>query len=131
MDERQLHRCVQSAGRSRLDDTHGKREFKPIFALEFFERQTLPREVNDPLYPKVTRAWDQVTGKGIRVAVVGHGLEIGHEDMTNAYPLESNFHRNCKEDAHRPIRLAQSRPHRKARPGSPLSGSLKESYVEQ
>jgi len=88
----------------------GSWEFTPIFAREFFVRQALRRQVNDPLYPKqwhltgggltigMGDAWDQVTGKGINVAVIDDGLEIGHEDMVNAYPLSSNYHRNFKED---------------------------------
>ena len=89
---------------------NGNWEFTPIFARKFFVRQTLRRQVNDPLYPKqwhltgggltigMGDAWDQVTGKGINVAVIDDGLEIGHEDLTNAFPLSTNYHRNFGDD---------------------------------
>lgn len=86
-------------------------EFTPVFARESFVRQALKRVPNDPLYPKqwhlddsapfnigMKGAWDIATGKGINMAIIDDGLEIKHEDMTNAYPLESGFHRNFKED---------------------------------
>ena len=86
-------------------------EFTPVFAREWFVRQALKREVSDPLYPKqwhlddkspfnigMKNAWDQVTGKGINMAVIDDALEIKHEDFTNAYPLESGYHRNFKPD---------------------------------
>ncbi len=86
-------------------------EFTPVFAREAFVRQALKREVSDPLYPKqwhlddkspfnigMKNAWDQVTGKGINMAIVDDALEIKHEDFTNAYPLETNYHRNFKAD---------------------------------
>ncbi len=86
-------------------------EFTPVFARESFIRQTLKREVNDPLYPKqwhlddkapfnigMRNAWDQATGKGINIAVVDDALEIKHEDFTNAYALETGYHRNFKSD---------------------------------
>lgn len=89
----------------------GDWEFTPVFARESFVRQTLKRQVNDPLYPMqwhlddsspfnigMKNAWDQVTGKGINMAVIDDALEIKHEDFTNAYPLASGYHRNFKED---------------------------------
>lgn len=87
-------------------------EFTPVFAREFSLRGLLKRPVNDPLYPMqwhlddgapfnlgMKTAWDRVTGKGINIAVVDDAFEIKHEDLANnAYPLESGFHRNFKED---------------------------------
>ncbi len=86
-------------------------EFTPVFARESFVRQTLQRQVNDPLYPNqwhlddkapfnigMKAAWDQATGKGINIAVIDDALQISHEDFTNAYPLESGYHRNFKSD---------------------------------
>ncbi len=91
-------------------NTKNNWEFTPVFARESFVRQALQRAVNDPLFPKqwhlaetdlnlnMKTAWDQVTGKGINIAVIDDGLEIKHEDFTNAYPLDSGYHRNFKED---------------------------------
>lgn len=86
-------------------------EFTPVFARESFVRQALQRVPNDPLYPKqwhlddnapfnigIKGAWDIATGKGINMAIVDDALEIKHEDLTNAYPLESGYHKNFKED---------------------------------
>lgn len=86
-------------------------EFTPVFARESFVRQVLQRVPNDPLYPKqwhlddsapfnigMKGAWDIATGKGINMAIIDDALEIKHEDMTNAYPLESGYHKNFKED---------------------------------
>lgn len=86
-------------------------EFSPVFARESFVRQTLSRVPNDPLYPKqwhlndaqpfnigMKGAWDVATGKGINMAIIDDALEIKHEDLTNAYPLESGYHKNFKED---------------------------------
>ena len=86
-------------------------EFTPVFARVSFTRQAaLQRQVNDPLYPKqwhlantsfnlnMKNAWDQATGKGVNIAVIDDALEIKHEDFTNAYPLESGYHRNFKSD---------------------------------
>ncbi|HUQ95192.1 MAG TPA: S8 family serine peptidase [Bryobacteraceae bacterium] len=89
---------------------NGGWEFTPVFARESFTRQALQRPVNDSLYPKqwhltgtsfnlnMKNAWDQVTGKGINIAVIDDALEIKHEDFINAYPLESGYHHNFKED---------------------------------
>ncbi|MBY0504961.1 MAG: S8 family serine peptidase [Bryobacteraceae bacterium] len=88
----------------------GNWEFTPVFKREFFTRQTLRRQVNDPLYPNqwhlagagpninMANAWDQVTGKGINVVILDDGFDLSHEDLTNAYPLSSGYHRNFKED---------------------------------
>jgi len=90
---------------------NGGWEFTPVFARESFVRQTLKRQVSDPLYPQqwhlddsspfnigMKNAWDQVTGKGTNMVVIDDALEINHEDFTNAYPLESGYHANFKED---------------------------------
>lgn len=87
-------------------------EFIPVFAQQLEKRQAkasgqLQRPVNDPLYPNqwhlggtgpnllMNAAWDVATGKGINVAVVDDGLDVAHEDLAgNAYPLETNNHRN-------------------------------------
>ena len=87
-------------------------EFTPVFARESYVRAaTLTRPVNDPLYPSqwhlqdsapfnlgMRDAWDRATGKGINIVVIDDALEIKHEDFTNAYPLESGYHRNFKSD---------------------------------
>jgi len=86
-------------------------EFTPVFARESFVRQALQRTVDDPLYPNqwhlddkspfnigMKNAWDQATGKGVNIAVIDDALEIKHEDFTNAFPLESGYHRNFKSD---------------------------------
>ena len=83
-------------------------EFTPVFARETYVR-ALKRTVNDPLFPKqwhlnpaspfhlnMDDAWDFFTGKGINIAVIDDGLEVKHEDFTNAYPIESGYHRNFK-----------------------------------
>ena len=88
----------------------GNWEFTPIFKREFFTRQVLSRQVNDPLFPKqwhlagsglninMGNAWDQATGKGINMVILDDAFDLSHEDLTNAYPLSSGYHRNFKED---------------------------------
>lgn len=89
----------------------GGYEFTPLFARRMFVRQTgaLQRPVNDPLYEKqwhltadrgigMRASWDAATGKGINIAVIDDGLDVGHEDLApNAYPVEGGFHRNFNE----------------------------------
>ena len=86
-------------------------EFTPVFARQFAKRQALKREVNDTLYlnqwhlndaaPRnlnMKDTWDAVTGKGINIAVVDDGLEVGHEDLaSSSYALSTNYHRNFNE----------------------------------
>lgn len=85
-------------------------EFIPVFSRQMEKKQVLQRSVNDPLYPKqwhlsnegvnigMKNAWDSATGKGINMAIVDDGLEIGHEDLSaNAYPLASGYHRNFND----------------------------------
>ncbi len=91
-------------------------EFTPVFARQFNGRQAkaagpLQRSVNDPLFPnqwhlantgpsgiRMQAAWDSVTGRGINIAVIDDGVDIGHEDLSsNAYPLASGYHRNFNE----------------------------------
>jgi hypothetical protein len=84
-------------------------EFIPVFSRQMEKRQVLQRQVSDPLYPKqwhlaaerfninMRNVWDSVTGKGINMAIVDDGLEIRHEDLTNAYPLETGYHRNFND----------------------------------
>jgi len=90
-------------------------EFTPVLARLFEKRQSpasgpLQRAVNDPLFPnqwhlageginlQLNASWDSATGKGINVTVVDDGLEVAHEDLAgNAYPLDSNRHRNFNE----------------------------------
>ena len=91
----------------------GTWEFTPVFKREFFTRQTLSRQVNDPLFPKqwhlagtgpninMGNAWDQVTGKGINIIILDDALDLSHEDLADAYPLSSGYHRNFKEDGAR------------------------------
>ena len=87
-------------------------EFTPVFAQQREKREAkasgqLQRPVNDPLFAnqwhlagtgpnlQMNASWDVATGKGINVAVVDDGLDIGHEDLAgNAYPLETNNHKN-------------------------------------
>ncbi|MBI4892708.1 MAG: S8 family serine peptidase [Acidobacteria bacterium] len=90
-------------------------EYMPVFARQQHTRQApanpyaapLQRTVNDPLYPNqwhlnsetldisLKAAWDYVTGKGINVTIVDDGMQVAHPDLVeNAYPLDSNFHRN-------------------------------------
>jgi subtilisin family serine protease len=86
-------------------------EFTPVFKREFFTRQALSRPVNDPLFPNqwhlagnsglninMGNAWDTVTGKGINMVVVDDGFDLTHEDLQNAYPVSSGYHKNFKED---------------------------------
>lgn len=89
----------------------GNWEFTPVFKREYFTRQALSRPVNDPLFPNqwhlagnsglninMGNAWDTVTGKGINMVVVDDGFDLSHEDLQNAYPVSSGYHRNFKED---------------------------------
>lgn len=88
--------------------SRGGWEFTPVFARETYVR-ALKREVTDPLFPRqwhlnpaspfhvnMGDAWDTFTGRGINIAVIDDALEIRHEDFTNAYPIESGYHRNFK-----------------------------------
>jgi subtilisin family serine protease len=100
--------ALDAAGRMTRD---GGWEFTPVFARSFERRQasgTLQRSVNDPLFEKqwhlavdngirMNASWDVATGRGINVAIVDDGLDVKHEDLTNAYPLETNYHRNFNE----------------------------------
>lgn len=86
-------------------------EFTPVFARMWEAKQALQRQVNDPLYPNqwhladsapfnlgMKNTWDTVTGKGINIAVVDDGLEVGHEDLgPSSYPISSNYHRNFND----------------------------------
>lgn len=87
-------------------------EFIPVFVRTAATRQAvLKRPVNDPLYPNqwhlqpgapmnlnMGNTWDTLTGKGINIAVVDDGLDIGHEDLSpSAYPLASGYHRNFND----------------------------------
>jgi len=84
-------------------------EFIPVFSRQMEKKQVLQRQVSDPLFPKqwhlagegfnlgMKNVWDSVTGKGINMAVVDDGLEIAHEDLTNAYPLATGYHRNFND----------------------------------
>ncbi len=86
-------------------------EFTPVFARSYQKRQasgTLQRPVNDPLFPRqwhlagdnsirMNASWDVATGRGINVTIVDDGLDVKHEDLTNAYPLETNYHRNFND----------------------------------
>ena len=91
--------------------TTGGWEFTPVFARESYLRGTLQHPVNDPLYPNqwhlqdsapfslgMRDSWDRATGKGINIVVIDDALEIKHEDFTNAYALDTGYHRNFKND---------------------------------
>jgi subtilisin family serine protease len=86
-------------------------EFTPVFKREYFTRQALNRPVNDPLFQQqwhlagqagpninIGNAWDFVTGKGINMVILDDGFDLSHEDLENAYSLDSGYHKNFKED---------------------------------
>ena len=93
-------------------------EFTPVFARHFEKRGaasgTLQRPVNDPLFAKqwdfaagtpgisMNASWDVSTGKGINVTVVDDGLETTHEDLTHAYAIGTNYHRNFNDSNNDP-----------------------------
>ena len=89
----------------------GNWEFTPVFSRIYEKRQSLQRQVSDPLFPNqwhlsssapknlnMTNTWDTFTGKGINIAVVDDGLDIRHEDLAaSIYPIESGYHRNFND----------------------------------